>query len=411
MNRQFSITNISKLLKQNPSLTNPVILSKKQQIVLTMKIPWTFILMLFALNLSSSPPTYSTFENLTETRWITFHKTMIQEQLPDMECLFEPRYTSEVESYLRAYLTYGIRDTEYLLGRAVMYFPVFEHYTQLYDLPDGLKYLPLIESRLRPVATSTVGAAGLWQFMPPTARSKGLRIDGYVDERRDTYKSTQVALKYLSDLYKRFGQWELALAAYNCGAGRVNKAIRYAGSKDFWKILRYLPRETRNYVPRFIAATYVANFYHMHGLQLRYPDFEMQWTRTTKVYDYTTFKQITNKTGANTRILYRLNPGYRKGIIPRSESGNFLILPEQSMALFKDWKRDKTDHQTIELNTKKVKSTYVVLAGDTIEKLARLFKCTEAEIIEWNNLKSKELYYRQELILYRDKGNDTPSRA
>lgn len=386
-------------------------ISIKKQIKVTMKIPWTLNLMLCALTLTASPPDYSNFDNLTETKWSTFHKTMIDEQLPEMDCLFEPKYTNEVESYLRAYLTYGIRDTEYLLGRAVMYFPIFEHYIQLYDLPDGLKYLPLIESRLRPVATSTVGAAGLWQFMSPTARSKGLRIDGYVDERRDPYKSTQAALKYLSELYDRFGKWELALAAYNCGSGRVRKAIRYAGSDDFWKILRYLPRETRNYVPRFIAATYVANYYHMHNLRLRYPDFEMQWTRTTKVYDYMTFRQISTATGTNLSILYKLNPSYRKGIIPTSQTGNYLILPEPSMSWFKDWKGDKANNQTSELNTNKKKSTYVVLAGDTIERLARLFKCTEEDIMKWNNLKSRELYYRQELTLYRDKGKNTPSRA
>lgn len=340
-----------------------------------MKIPWTLTSMLFALNLNASPPHYITLENTSETRAFSYHKADIQERLADMTCLFEPKYTNEVEAYLRSYLTYGYKDAEDLLGRSVVYFPIFEHYLQLSGLPEELKYLPLIESRLRPYAASTAGAAGLWQFMSPTAKSMGLKIDGYIDERKDPYKSTMVALEYLSELYTKFGSWELALAAYNCGASRVNRAIRYAGTTDFWKVSQFLPSETQKYIPRFIAANYLMNFYHLHGLTPKFPSFELQWTRTTKVYDYLTFSQITKATGAHSSLLHRLNPGYKKGIIPANRLGNFLVLPEPAMKKFKIWKGDKTNKQTF-VNSGMTKSTYVVLVGDTIGKLSSVWQRT-----------------------------------
>lgn len=369
-----------------------------------MKIPWTLSSVLFALTLSASPPNYTTPENVLETRAFAYHKADIQERLSDMKCLFEPKYTNEVEAYLRAYLTYGYKDAEDLLGRSVLYFPIFEHYLQLYGLPEELKYLPMIESRLRPYAASTAGAVGLWQFMSPTATSFGLKIDSYVDERKDPYKSTKVALEYLSKLYARFGTWELTLAAYNCGAARVSRAIRYAGTTDFWKVSQFLPAETRKYIPRFIAANYLMNFYHLHDLTPKFPSFEMQWTRTIKVYERLTFGQISTATGTHTSLLHRLNPAYKKGIIPANSRGNFLVLPEPGMAKFKIWKGIDTDKQTIE-NPNMIKSTYVVLAGDTIGKLARLYNCSITDILKWNNLKSSELFYRQELVFYRPKGS------
>lgn len=373
-----------------------------------MKIPWTLTTMLYALTLTASPPNYTNPESAKpETKKFAYHKADIQERLSDMNCLFEPKYTAEVEAYLRAYLTYGYKDAEDVLGRSVLYFPIFEHYLSLYGLPEELKCLPMIESRLRPYAASTVGAVGLWQFMPPTAKGLGLKIDNYVDERRDPYKSTKMALDYLSKLYGEFGSWELTLAAYNCGAGRVRKAIRYAGgSKDFWKISRFLPAETRKYIPRFIAANYLVNFYHLHGLTPKFPGFELQWTRTTKVYNYLTFGQISKNTGAQVSLLYKLNPGYRKGIIPSNPSGNFLVLPEPAMAKFNTWQGGKTNRQTVQ-NTDLTISTYVVLAGDTIGKLAKMFNCSITDIVQWNNLKSGEIFYRQELIIYRrDNGGD-----
>lgn len=369
-----------------------------------MKIPWTFIQLLLAGSIMASNVNYCTIENASTFETTSFNRTIIKDRLSTMEGIVTPKYNPEVEAYLRSYLTYGYKDSERLLGRSVLYFPIFEHYLQLYGLPDELKYLPLIESSLRPYAVSTAGAVGLWQFMSPTARQYGLRIDRNVDERRDPYKATEAAVRYLAKLYDRFGSWELALAAYNCGGGRVNKAIRYAGSKDFWKVRAFLPRETRNYIPRFIAANYLANFYDLHDILPNFPAFELQWTRTMKVYEFVTFKEIIKVTGVKHAFLAELNPSYRNGFLPKNPNGNFLILPEMAMALFKSHLEDKyaSDKNFAAPYAQRdySKSNYVVLSGDTIEKLARLYNCSIQEIVNWNRLKSEELFYRQELVLY-----------
>lgn len=373
--------------------------------------------MLLAGSIMASTTNYCTNENATTYEaMMRYERTVIKDRLSTMEGIVTPKYTTEVEAYLRSYLTYGYKDSERLLGRSVLYFPIFEHYLQRYGLPDELKYLPLIESSLRPYAVSTAGAVGLWQFMSPTARQYGLRIDRNVDERRDPYKATEAAVKYLASLYKRFGSWELALAAYNCGGGRVSKAIRYAGSKNYWKVRPYLPRETRNYIPRFIAANYLANYYELHDILPNFPAFELQWTRTMKVYEYVSFKEIINVTGVNQAFLSELNPSYRNGFIPKNVNGNFLILPEMAMVLFKshlDEKYPRKHSLALNISLKDYsKSNYVVLAGDSIEKLARLYNCSIQEIINWNHLRSGELFYRQELVLYHLKMKSAyPARA
>ena len=175
-------------------------------------------------------------------------------------------------------------------------------------MPLDLKFLSVVESALNPMAVSRSGAVGLWQFMPATGREYGLKISRYVDERKDPVKSTLAAIKYLKKQYNRYGNWELALAAYNGGPGRVNRAIKRGRSKNFWRIRKYLPRETRNYVPAYIAATYIANFYHMHDLVPIYPDLELQLTESVKVYETLNFSEIEAITGTPEYIIEILNP-------------------------------------------------------------------------------------------------------
>jgi membrane-bound lytic murein transglycosylase D len=384
-----------------------------------MKILWTLsIQLLFAVASFADAPNEANSTQITldmtgdkmgfdnYSHLPAYNKSDIEVRLMETKCLVQPRFDSEVEAYLRSYLTYGYRDAEQILGRTTLYFPMIEHYLTVNNLPQELKFLPIIESSLRPYATSTAGAAGLWQFMPGTAKDNGLVVNQDVDERRDPYKSTLAALNLLGDLYQYYGTWELALSAYNCGKGNVNRAIRNAGgSYDYDQVSRFLPRETRKYIPRFIAAAYMAQNYFVHGLQPDWPDFDRQWTRTTKVFKYTTFKRIVERTGVNYRILKELNPSYRRNFIPSSTTGNYLILPEMAMIAFQNWQEAQRPANRFAKWSQEdyYKSSYTILAGDSMEKLANLYNCSVYQIMEWNDLSSTDLYYRQELTLFHKK--------
>ena len=203
-----------------------------------------------------------------------------------------PRLDAIVKSYVNTYTALKRDKTEAMLGRMAMYFPLFERLLTEQNMPTDLKYLSITESALNPKARSRSGAVGLWQFMPTTGREYGLTQNRYVDLRKDPEKSTLAAIKFLKRLYQKYGNWELALAGYNGGPGRVNRAIKRGRSKNYWKIRRYLPRETRNYVSAYISATYIANFYEKHDLVPLYPDIELQLTEITVVYEGITFHEI-----------------------------------------------------------------------------------------------------------------------
>lgn len=236
-------------------------------------------------------------------------------------------YNKDVKKYVKRFISKDRRGTELLLGRQATYFPIFKRYIQEFNLPQELKNLPIIESALDPKAESPVGAKGLWQFMPATARMYGLVIDDYVDERCDPVKSTIAGLTYLKDLYGKYGNWKLSLAAYNCGPGRVDKAIKKSKKSTFEGIKKYLPKETQQYVSKFIAASYVMDNYFFHDLRPIYPEYTLQFCKIIKIYKRTTLKEIAEQTGMKLKTIRKLNPSYRKGIIPPSVDGNFIIIP------------------------------------------------------------------------------------
>jgi membrane-bound lytic murein transglycosylase D len=245
-------------------------------------------------------------------------------------------FDADVQGYLGRYLTYGATDTEAILGRGMVYLPVIEHYLEMHGLPTQLKYLPMVESELLPHAESTRGAAGLWQIVPGTARSLGLVVDSQLDERKDPNRATEAAVKYLKRLHKRYGSWELALVAYNCGPGRLNQAILKAGCREYAQVKPHLPAETKTYIARFLAATYVGTFHLQHGLSPALPDLALLNAMAARVYGTISLKKIATVTGVSMRTLRHLNPGYKADNLPARKAGTFLTLPKDAWRLYLD---------------------------------------------------------------------------
>jgi membrane-bound lytic murein transglycosylase D len=330
-----------------------------------------------------------------------------------------PRYDNIVKSYLTTYTIKKREKAENILGQQVVYFPLFEKKLEEANLPTDLKYLSVVESALNPKAVSRVGATGLWQFMPATGEYYGLEINSVVDERSDPHRSTEAAIEYLSRLYDRFGNWELAIAAYNSGGGRVSRAIKRSRSKNFWKVRSYLPRETRNYVPAFIAANYLIKHYQEHELTPRYPELDQQITESIMVYDHTSFYEVAQVTELPLDMIEALNPAYLQGFIPARQKGYYLTLPKRVMPAFKDYidqkrpdfearlrvqstpvyisKPEAEDHKLYE------KSFYTVLEGESLESIAEKIGCTVHQLKAWNHLHTSEIKPGRQLSLYSPK--------
>ena len=273
---------------------------------------------------------------------------VIDRKMRNLSNVMTMTYNEEVKKYIDRYTKAGRQSTSYLLGRARYYNPIFEEALRFYGLPLELKYLPVIESGLNPNATSRVGAAGLWQFMATTGKQYDLQIDSYIDERRDPEKSSYAAARMLSDLYKRFGDWTLALAAYNCGPGRVSSAITKAGGgADFWAVYQHLPKETRGYVPAFIAANYVMNYYADYDITPLSTGLPNRCD-TIIVEKDVTLAKIANVLGMNVDDLKVLNPQYRQGLIKAYATNGVakLRLPSEMIEKFKDFKDQIYQNET-----------------------------------------------------------------
>jgi membrane-bound lytic murein transglycosylase D len=344
-----------------------------------------------------------------------YNEEEIMARLAGMDQDFiETKYEPVVEGYIKGYVVRKRRNAEIILGRSATYFPIFEKYLAEKNMPDMLKYLAVVESALNPHAVSVVGAGGLWQFMPETGKSYGLIINNEIDERTDVIKSTKAAIEHLEDLYERYDDWALALAAYNSGAGRVNRAIRRSGSKDFWKLRKYLPRETRNYVPAFISAVYLAHYYDKHNLQPDFPPLDMQLTEAIEINDFVSYFRIAQLTGVSIDVIRKLNPLYTKDYIPASERGNYLILPRRVMPAFKEYllARKAGDAHPEALyaavkmkssqNTDKPYSYSIYLLGDdeAPEKLADMLNCSVTNLMVWNEVGFDGLANQRQLKVF-----------
>ena len=258
------------------------------------------------------------------------------DRLSRLPNVMEMAYNEVVQKFIDRYSGRLRHSISYMLGASNFYMPIFEEALEAYQLPLELKYLPIIESALNPKAVSRVGATGLWQFMLTTGKQYGLQVNSLVDERRDPVKASYAAARYLKDLYRIFGDWNLVIAAYNCGPENINKAVHRAnGEKDYWQIYPYLPKETRGYVPAFIAANYIMTYYSLHNIcpmTTRLP----AKTDTVMVSKNMHLEQVASVVGINIDLLRSLNPMYRRDIIPGATEPSPLRLPQSEVGKFID---------------------------------------------------------------------------
>ena len=282
-----------------------------------------------------------------------FSDEVYKERLMRMPNIMEMPYNEVVRKFIDRYASRMRRAVGYWLGASNFYMPIFEQALETYNMPLELRYLPVIESGLNPKATSRVGAAGLWQFMLVTGKQYGLTVNSLVDERRDPIKSSYAAAHFLSDLYKIFGDWNLVIAAYNCGPENINRAIhRAGGERDYWKIYPYLPKETRGYVPAFIAANYIMNYYCDHNICPMRTQLPAK-SDTVVVNRDVHLKQVAAVCQLSLEELRTLNPQYRRDIVNGSSGPSIIRLPEMAVNTFIDYEDSIYNYNTETLLTKR----------------------------------------------------------
>jgi len=345
---------------------------------------------------------------------------------------FNVAYNPSLESVIKSFLSRKRGLMERMLTTSQFYFPLFEQQLDNYDIPLEMKYLSIVESALNPRARSRVGATGLWQFMYGTGKMYKLDVTSYVDERSDPIKSTEAACKYLARLYGIFGDWDLALAAYNSGPGNVNKAIRRSGGyKNYWNIRRNLPRETAGYVPAFLATMYIFEYAEEHGLKGKKVDRPYFETDTIHVKSLITFDQISELVGISKEELKVLNPSYKLDAIPYVKGEQYsLRLPVDLMGKFvaneaaiyahveKELKSKESPLPQLVEQAQKNRIRYKVRSGDYLGKIAERYGVGVSQIKNWNGLRSNNLRIGQRLTIFprksagtQAKPKNTPSRT
>ncbi len=362
-------------------------------------------------------------DTTTNNHVISIPDSVYIARLQSIESYIDLSYNNTVKNFIELYTQRKRGLTEYILGMSAYYFPIIEEQLDKYNLPMELKYLPIIESAFNPNARSSANAVGMWQFMFGTGKMYKLEISTFLDERRDPVKSTEAAVKYLSDLYAIYKDWHLVIAAYNCGPGNVNKAIRRSGgTHNYWNIYYKLPRETRGYVPAFIAAAYVMNHYQAHNLNPKYPEFSIV-TDTIQIHDYLHFKQISEVLHIPIEELQALNPQYRMDIVPgKADKAYPLRIPMEYVGKFIDeeetifaWNREEifpnneilvpkplvaqTTHHPSEIKGKE-KIIYIVKSGDTPGFIAEWFRVRLNDLRYWNKINRNMIRVGQKLAIY-----------
>ncbi len=326
-------------------------------------------------------------------------------------------YNEYVKGFINTYAVKGRKLTALMLGLKEIYFPLFEEVLDKYNMPLELKYLAVVESALNPTAGSRAGAKGLWQFMYNTGKRYGLNSNSLVDDRYDPYKATEAAAKHLKDLYEIYGTWDLALAAYNSGPGNVNRAIRAAGGvKDYWAIWPFLPRETRGYVPAFIAVNYIFNYASEHNIYPMDPGILYSDIDSVSVHDVLAFDQIAEFLNIDLDDIKFLNPSYKLGIIPATEGKTYILrLPrnkigaflenENSIYHFKSSKGIEKDKLLAQIKKAKERTIHIVRRGENLGYIAKKYRTTVGTIKRLNRMRSTRIYPGQKLIVYVGQNN------
>jgi len=343
----------------------------------------------------------------------TYSDSILTARFAEMDRLspFEFQFNEPVKAYCNLYLTRRRKYTSKLLGLSQVYFPLFEEKLMKYDLPLELKYLAIVESGLKSGAKSRVGAMGLWQFMYPTGKMLGLEVDNYRDERCDPYLATEAACQYLRHLHNMYGDWQLALAAYNAGPGNVNKAIRRAGGGklNYWQVRPYLPKETQGYVPAFFGVAYTMTYADAHNIPIRDPDIRYFEYDTVHICHGLTFTQLSEALDVEYDIIKFLNPVYHKDIVPHPPIGGYQVIALPRDVIGEFVLNESYIYTYVPANERipngsaivpKQRKIHVVKQGEYLSKVARNYGCSAEELRVWNNLKSNQIKPGQQLLIY-----------
>lgn len=349
-----------------------------------------------------------------------FSDSIYIDRLSRMPTIMEMPYNEIVRKFIDMYTGKLRNQVSFMLSACNFYMPIFEEALDAYDLPLELRYLPIIESALNPSAVSRAGASGLWQFMLATGKLYGLQSNSLVDERRDPIKATWAAARYLKDMYGIYKDWNLVIAAYNCGPGTINKAIRRSGGKtDYWEIYNYLPKETRGYVPAFIAANYVMTYYCKHNICPMETNIPHA-TDTVQINKNLHFQQISDICGTEMDEIKSLNPQFKKAIIPGDSKPQTLRLPIHAISTFIDKQDTIYNHRKAELfkNRRLVSVAdrssrqggsagsgdliyHRIKNGETLGSIARKYGVTVKQIQRWNGMNSTRISAGKRLKIYK----------
>ncbi len=366
----------------------------------------------------SSNSTNSSIDSELKSYVPAIYEDLVIERLKCLEKDVPLTYHPTVHKQIERFCVKQRSQIQYYLMRKDRYFPIFEEILAKYGLPDELKYLSVVESALIPKAQSWASAVGLWQFMPFTGREYGLMQDFYVDERIDPYKSTEAAARFLKYLYEKFGDWHLALAAYNSGPGRVDQAIKRSGGKrSFWEIYPYLPNETKAYVPIYIAVVYVFNYHQEHFADQPKEVHTYIPSDTIQVSQFVNLKELAKQLDVDFEVIQILNPHLKKNVVPRHYKDYTIRIPKEKSEYFASNREDilkavnkgsyqyvpypKIQDNMLASNTKgKKKLTHTVQKGEFLAGIAKQYNVSPKDLMTWNKLRNNSVFASQRLVVW-----------